>query len=75
MLGTGALALATLLGPKIKINNTKVLAMATLLAAAVTAGTMIYVGSLGGKIRRPDLRGETVEHHEHGHDHDTPGHE
>lgn len=77
MLGTGVLALATLLGPRIKINNTKALAMVTLLAAAVTAGTMIYVGSLGGKIRRPDLRGETVEHHEHehGHDHDTPGHE
>ena len=79
MLATGALALATLLGPRIKITNTKLLAMVTLLAAAITAGAMIYVGSLGGKIRRPDLRGETVEHHEHehghDHDHDTPGHE
>lgn len=77
MLGTGALALTTLLGPRIKINNTQALAMVTLLASAVTAGTMIYLGSLGGKIRRPDLRGEAIEHHEHGHDHDhdTPGHE
>lgn len=64
----GAVALVALLLERRDHRYTRVVMLAVLLLAIATAALMVRTGNEGGKIRRPDLRGEKVvitpEHHE-----------
>ena len=56
----GAVALLALLLERRDHRYTKVVMLAVLLLAIATSGLMVRTGNEGGKIRRPDLRGEST---------------
>jgi len=58
MLGTGVIALITILLVHAKKKSATIFLVVTLLASLASAGYMSYVGYTGGEIRHPEIRGD-----------------